>query len=127
MNCEAPSHGAADVVDWLSWWGDVEFVDDGSGEVVCHFGPVAYVEFADGTGQRYQALTVGELNAQIAHLGIEIDCPPDQPNHAEGTCGRCAHWRRTIVPNRLLRASGRKGGPLGCNSVRGRLGRVRLV
>ena len=91
MSGEAPSHGTPDVVGWHSWWGDVDFVDDESGEVGYHFGPVTYVEFADGTGQRYQALTVGELNAQMAHLGIEIECPPDRLDQVECICNRCIH------------------------------------
>ncbi len=91
MSGEVPSQSAADVVDWHSWWGDVEFADDESGEVRCHFGPVTYVEFADGTGQRYQALTMRDLNGQMAHLGIEIECPPDRLNEVACSCDCCRH------------------------------------
>lgn len=66
-----------------SWWGDVEI--DGS----CHFGPVAYIEFVDGTATRYQALTVRELNAAIAPLGIEVDCPADLLDQPECVCSAC--------------------------------------
>ena len=91
MSGEVPSQSASDVVDWHSWWGDVEFADDESGEVRCHFGPVTYVEFADGTGQRYQALSMRDLNGQMAHLGIEIECPPDRLNEVACICDCCRH------------------------------------
>ncbi len=72
-------------------WGDVEYFDEESGEVECHFGPIAYVEHTDGTHHRYQALTVGELNGQLAHLGIEIECSPDRLSQVECICDHCTH------------------------------------
>ena len=89
MSHEAPSRSALEIMDWHSWWGDVEFSNEASGEIEYHFEPVAYVEFADGTGQRYQALTVGDLNRQMAHLGIEVECPRAHLNRAECICDHC--------------------------------------
>ena len=66
MSNEAPSRSALEVADWLSWWGDVEFSNEKSGEVEYHFGPVAHVVLADGSNRRYQALTLGDLNGQLS-------------------------------------------------------------
>ena len=91
MSRDVSTRGAPDVVDWQSWWGDVEFVNEESGEVHCHFGPVAYVDFADDTGHRFQALTVGELNSQLAHLGIRIEHPSARLNEVACICDCCRH------------------------------------
>ena len=89
MSGETLCRGVSGIVSWSSWWGDVEFVDDESGEVEYHFGPVAHVEFAGGTSRRFQALTVGQLNEQIRSLGIEVEYHPDWLDHVECLCERC--------------------------------------
>lgn len=80
----APPTGAVDVLESHSWWGDVEI-----GEA-CHFGPVASIKFADGTKSRFQALTVRELNNQIARYGVEVDCPEDLLDQPECICSICS-------------------------------------
>ncbi|WP_420621351.1 hypothetical protein [Candidatus Poriferisodalis sp.] len=84
-----PPRDTIGVVGFQLWWGDVEFVDEESGELEYHFGPVAYVELTDGRSHRYQALTVGELNGQMAHLGIEMECPPARLSQVECICDLC--------------------------------------
>lgn len=98
MSRDAPSRGALDVSDWQSWWGDVDFRNEESGEIECHFGPVAYVVLADGTARRYQALTMRDLNAQVAHLGIEVECLPEFLDRVECVCNACTRSRDRQTP-----------------------------
>jgi len=89
MSREASSNRALEVADWQSWWGDVEFRHEESGETEYHFGWNIHVHYADGAGQRYEALTIGELNRMVEHLGIEIECPPDLLDRVECSCDLC--------------------------------------
>ena len=91
MSDEVDSHSAADIARCLSWWGDVEFRNEESGEMEYHFGWNVHVWYADGGSQRYDALTIGELNGLIAHLGIEIECPPDRLDQVDCYCELCCH------------------------------------
>lgn len=89
MSREASSHLAVEVADWQSWWGDVEFRNEESGEMEYHFGWKIHVWYAGGASQRYEALTIGEINGMVEHLGIEIECPPDLVDRVECYCDLC--------------------------------------
>ncbi|WP_420608699.1 hypothetical protein [Candidatus Poriferisodalis sp.] len=89
----ASSRAASDVADFDTWWGDVDIINKETGANEYHFGPVAYVQFVDGSSHRFQALTVARLNAQLIHLGIQVDCPSEQLNHAGCVCEICGYGR----------------------------------
>lgn len=90
MAHEIASRSAVDIARWQEWWGDVEFRNEESGQMEYHFGWNVHIWYADGGSERYDALTIGELNGMVAHLGIEIDCPPDRLDQVDCGCQLCA-------------------------------------